>query len=268
MINSVNSFLPLEILNAGSKELRFLYIFVFLTSVYIFSRVFTLNSSIIFGIIIGIYLIYQIFTSYQQDVTDLNKVIIQKLFYLDNIMEENTIRQQTDIGLRIDSYIPGFESSVDVESYLYLNPNLINLLFSIRDYEKYSPQNYNKVLKITNYVLKLQFDMELKDPSGKTALRECSRNFQVAQYLVKTASNYFHSFIYSLPVEKTYSIKFISSMNRYRVLTKRILDKMKIICEQQEKDNGISAKTIFIGPEYEGPKPKDMLEDPIFDRFD
>lgn len=258
---------PLEILLAGSKELRFLYILIFFISIYIFSRVFKLDLSIIFGIIVALYLIYQIYISYQNDVNDLNKTLIQKLAYLDNIMEENTIRQQTDLGLRTDSYIPGFESSVDIESYLYLNPNLINLLFSIRDYEKYSPQIYAKILKLTNYILKLQFDMQLKDPEGKTALVECSRNFQVAQFLVKTASNYFHSFIYSLPVERTYSVKFISSLFRYRILTKRILDLMKDICQEQETRNGISAKSIFIGPEYEGAKPIDSNDDSLFCRF-
>lgn len=249
------SVLPLEIINRGSKELKGFYICLFILA-YALGRTFPSfsYSYVIFGLV-AIYIIYE---SYNYTIDGENEMYIKiedRIKYLDLVISESTKVQKTLLGLRINTYIPGFESSVQTDSYLYLDPNMVNLLYSVRDYEQYSPQCYQKILRLVNYTMKLLYDMQRVDPNGDIALKNCAVNFEVAQYFVKLSNNYFHSFIYALPVEKNYSNKFKRSMNRFRLLNKRNLDSMKYICDLQRKKSRVSISTKYIGPEYNGAKP-------------
>jgi hypothetical protein len=255
--------LPSVIIAEGNKELKFYYILILLGSSYFFSRIFKPSPNAVFGILLGLYIIYELYNYKKYDVNDKNKKIIEKLEYLNYIIKESYKRQDTLLGLRssLKSYIPGFKSSVQLESYLFLDPNMINLLYSIKDFETYSSINYSKILVLTNNILKLLNDMRLKDPKGGIALIDCAKNFEVAQHFTKLSNNYFHSFVYSLPPQKEYSKKYMSALKRFRLLNKRNLDTMKDICTTQRKINPVSIRTVFIGPEYEGAKPHDLAED-------
>lgn len=252
-----------EIVHFGSRELKLIYLVIFVFLTYVFSYVFPITISTIFGLCLSVFLIQELFIFNKDIQNDSNKELKQKLDYLNMVMDQGIIRQRTDIGLRKDTYAPGFEPSSDISSYLYLEPNLINLLYSVKDYETYSGVLYGKVLRTTNYVLKLSYDIQLKNENNKTVIKNCAQHYKAAQKLINVGTNYFNAFVCSLPTYTYYGEKFKNSLFRYRLLMRRVSDKMKKACLEQQKQEGINISTIHIS-EFDEPSPYNERGDSTF----
>jgi hypothetical protein len=177
-----------------------------------------------------------------------------KIKYLNNILDDNVKKQKTNDGLRTFTYINGTEASVYTTSFLYTDPEAARLMYSIRDYEIYSPRNYFKVLYNINILLKLKNDFSLRTPDNKIALQDCASNLKTAGKVYKNILNHFHSFIYSLPSGTYYKSKYKQSMKKLHILMKRNMDYMKNICDEKYRETGITNTTRFIGSEYDGVK--------------
>lgn len=247
------------------NEIKFLYLVILLFSIYVFSQ-YDMKISTIFGVVLSLFIIYELDKNKNNLLYEKNFTIYQKAKYLENIMDDGYIKQITELGLRNTTYVPGFDSSVQIDNYLYTDPDLVLLLYNIKDYERYSQHLYLKILTFTNFILKLRKDMELKDKDGKTAIENAARHYSVAESLKKTATNYFHSFVYSLPLNTYYKFKYKRTMKRYILLLERNLDIMKKIAYKQTDSILINNNTIFI-PQYDQPKPNDPSEEKHFHWF-
>lgn len=259
--------LPFNIVSRSSKESQLYYLSILVFLSFLFSTTIKLDISSVFGIIVSIYIIYEISNYEKNNDDDINIKLEKKLNYLDKVLEQSLKTQKTTVGLRKDSYIEGTETSTDIKSYLYLDPNLINLLYSIRDYELYSEIVFGRVLRSVNFMLKLKNDMLMKTPDGDIALQDVARNFQAASGFGRQSMNYFNSFIYSLPPNTYYQKKQAEAMKRFQLLIKRNTDEMKVIYEKQNKNKPVTRKSVFIGNEYNGPKFIDSMDDLKFNHY-
>ena len=217
-----------NLLYEGSKELRSTYLLIFIVITYLFSNVFSLSISNIFGIILSLFLIQELYLYENTIKEDINEDLMFKLKHINKTLK-------------------------DSDSFLYLDPDLINLIYSIRDYEEYNPLIYKKVIITTNYILRILNDMNNLDENNRMVLKDPISDLKTAQKMVNLGSNYFHSFIYNLPNDTDYSKKYKNSMFRYRVLLKRIIDIMKNKCKEHNKDSVTTIYTKFI-PDFEGPR--------------
>lgn len=250
-------------LSIPEKDLKFLYLAIFVLVVSVFSNFYTFSPNVIFALFIGFLVVYFMYQKTEEYKNEMFKSIKSKIDYLNLVNEQGIYTQQTSIGLRKDTYIPGLEPSTQIGSYFHNDINLVNLLYNIRDYESYSPTVYRRILRITNYFLKIWEDMQYKDSEGKIALANCATHYQVAQKLYKTGSNYFHSFVYSLPTNTYYPQKYKKTMERYRRLMKNKLEEMKNISRNQTKSIPINSNTVFI-PRFNGPRSMAPDEDQPF----
>lgn len=225
----------IDLLYNGSKELRSTYLLIFIVITYLFSDIFSLSISSIFGILLSLFLIQELYLYDSTIKNDKNKDLMKKLDYLNTTLKES-------------------------ESFLYLDPDIINLLYSVKDYEQYNSLIYRKVIVTTNYILRLVNDMSNVDENNNMIMKDPVSDLKTAQKLVNIGSNYFHSFIYNLPNDTDYSTKYKNSLFRYRLLLKRIIDTMKIKCREHISNSKTTIYTKFI-PNFEGPRSHEGNED-------
>lgn len=242
-----------SILSLGSKELRLSYLAIAILVTYIFSAVFQLSLTSIFGIVASLYIIHEVYEFFANKTDERNMSIKEKLDFLNMVLEQNTQEQYTLLGLRRNTYIKGSESVSQIGSYLYLDPDMVNLLYSVKEFEQYNDESYANVIRLTNYVLKLLDDMRriVSNSNKDIPLGDCPSSYVAAQKLENTACNYFHSFVYSLPVNPLYRDRYMQALQRYRLLMKRVLIEMREICVKQADANGVNASTPFIS-RFEG----------------
>lgn len=81
------------------------------------------------------------------------------------------------------------------KSYLYLNPNLVDFFYNMRQYSQFNISAYVNTLIHCNNLLKLEYQANL-------GLNNAYANYQVAVVEKNSALNEFNSIIYSLPSTK------------------------------------------------------------------
>jgi hypothetical protein len=142
----------------------------------------------------------------------------------------------------------------DRYNFLYIDANLVNLLYSIYDFKTLAPDNYDDLLEVCNNFLHLRndFDTGLLTDSGDQYLN--------AEYLARKAANQMHTFIYSLP-NKTYYDLFDVAFERIRIILRRQLDVMAQIAEKEP----LNIKKTFI-PNATDPRPMSVDVEDISER--
>lgn len=130
-----------------------------------------------------------------------------------------------------------------IPSYFHLDPDIINLFFSIKDFKKINPDAFKKAMQTTDNVLRLRSDME-KD------IENSAETFEIAQDQATKSLNYMQSFIISIPGNPVYVNKFEDVLERHHILLKRSLDVMFERYKELNKDVNISTKFLTYG----GPK--------------
>jgi len=114
------------------------------------------------------------------------------------------------------------------KSYLYLNPNIIDLYYNVRDYSQYNIEAYVNSLIHTNNLLKLSYE------SKKISMNEYG-NYTIAIGEMNKSLNEFSTFIYNAPLTgKTYK-KIHSSILVLRSLLTAELEDMNIVYKNNNK---------------------------------
>jgi len=238
-----------EILNTVSKENKTIYLFIFIFCLYIFTNIFNITLSTIFGIVISIIIIYWMYDKTKNDISSFNNESKLKL----DVLNEKFYSTKKML-LFHDNELN--KSSIDIDSYLYTDVNMINFLYSILDFSYYAPDIYEKIIILVNYTLKLKNDITGNDT--RFILSDPVGNFEVAERFNKVVINYYHSFIYK--IDPSMQSKYTDGMKRFQILLKRNLDDMKKICDERIEKEGINTNTRFIN-DYDGAKGIDLSED-------
>ncbi len=114
------------------------------------------------------------------------------------------------------------------KSYLYLNPNIIDLYYNIRDYSQYNIDAYVNSLLHTNNVLKLSYE------SKKLKNNEYN-NYTIAIDEMNKSLNEFSTFIYNAPLTGETYKKIFNSILTLRSLLTSELEDMNIIYKNNNK---------------------------------
>lgn len=132
----------------------------------------------------------------------------------------------------------------DIYNYLYLDANLVNLLYSIYDFKKLAPEIYERLLGICDNFLHLRSDFD----TG--VLADMPEQYANACILANKAVNQMHAFVYSINNQTVYKL-FDTAFQRLRIILRRQLDIMRSIALAKPQPNGLFP----IIPTAEDPKP-------------
>jgi len=114
------------------------------------------------------------------------------------------------------------------KSYLYLNPNIIDLYYNVRDYSQYNIEAYVTSLIHTNNVLKLSYE------SKKLSINEYN-NYTLANDEMNKALNEFSTFVYNAPLTGETYKKIHNSTLFLRSLLISELEDMNIVYKNNNK---------------------------------
>ena len=101
--------------------------------------------------------------------------------------------------------------------YFYLDSELVDLVYDIKEYRLYNPFVYRKLVGIIDSFLNLVSDME-KDTTRMGEL------FQIAEQKKYSALNALHSMIHSIPRTPTTTVKYQHALTRLETLLNNHLD--------------------------------------------
>lgn len=120
----------------------------------------------------------------------------------------------------------------DELNFLYMDANMVNLLYSIYDFKSFAPEVYERLLVICNNFLRLRSDFD----TG--LLADMSEQYYSADILANKAINQFHSFIYSVNNPTIYKL-YNTAFQRFRIIVRRQLDVMRTIALSKSDKNGL-----------------------------
>lgn len=151
------------------------------------------------------------------------KFLNNLLFYDDDTYITSVINEKFNID-------PPFK-----QSYLYLNPLIVEFFYNTRENSQYNLSNYINSLRCINSMLGLNYQLNMK-------LENPYQNYDNMKKLYKEALNNYHSIIYSLPSNKVVYNKFNNSLNILQSLLIKHISDAKIICKMKnsKEDNNIS----------------------------
>lgn len=203
------------LLNSIDKSDYFFYISVLAITLFVTTQA-KFDTPHLIGIVIGIVLILTFNDTKVFFKTDLNRTLELKLKLLDK-------KQPL---------------------FFHIDPDMINLFFSIKDFKKFNEKAFTKAMQTTDNVLRLKVDFEklLKGNPVET--------FETAEMMAHRSLNYMQSFIISLPAN--FQGKFQTVLDRHHILLKRHLDFM--FERSKELVTEINTSTKFI-TNYGGQKP-------------
>jgi hypothetical protein len=140
-------------------------------------------------------------------------------------------------------------------SYLYIDSNLIEFLYSIKILAEWNDSEFYLLLKGTNNILKLRNEIEEYYKANNKYPDNVLEIFEQCLLLRSNTINNLHRFIYSVPKTNmmyNYTNKII---DRYMVLISRNTDKIYYYTQDHIKMTGINNSTKFIS--YNTTRPYD-----------
>lgn len=255
-----------------SPNYKFLYFNILIISIYIFTQIVKINNGHILALIIAVIFIFYINEENKESVDNFNINMDYKL----NSLLEN---------------IPSTNNYINYTEFFYIDTDLINLFYNIKDdFKTYNIDSYLNAIICTNNLLHIRHDIVEKSlrlcsyPPEKNAninplleintskkeksicekqitIENCVEFFEIAEKQVEKALNYIHSFIYNLPSDRQIYKKHRFILSRAHILYKRNLDIIKHKCDMYNKDN-INYKTKFI-TDYGLPKAINKFNDDL-----
>lgn len=222
-INNLN--ISQKINDINNKNI--LYYLFFIIVIFLFIDKIKISLNHIFSLIITMVLIYYLLNH------NLNN---QKNYYSTknkqiNFLNKFLINNQVELNYNLDNKL----YSKKYLSYFYLDPFLVDFLYSIKELVNYNSKNYGQVLLNCNNILNIKNDTEL-------GLNNIEQNYQTAILEKKKALNSLESMIISIPNNSVFDKKLENAVNSLElILNKHLNFILKIIkINQIDKDYNIN----------------------------
>ena len=167
---------------------KFKYLAMILVSIFLMRRL-ALDSHVLVGLLFGIILVYYLNQRAVSIGTDFVSSSQQKL--------RNPIFREA--------------------KNLHQDSELLDFLYSIREYRYYNPAVYRKLILIVDRFLRIVNDMEI-------GVADMGANYEQLKDYKSRALNGLHSMIYRIPQSQATNRKFESAMDRLEVLMNVHLD--------------------------------------------
>jgi hypothetical protein len=245
------------------RMLQFETISIFVIILIFFTYFFNKNYGfVIILIIFSLYLSDSYVGVKSNNVESFNEITMVKLDTLKSLsnkyIEEKMkiIRNSNPQNMSSDE-IKRIYSRNNLDS-LYIDANLINFIYSIKDLANYNMNEFFELLKGTNSILRIKRDIDEYYNANGYYPENTSELFESALQLRRNTINNLHNFIYTIPkMSKMY--KYLSSSTeRYSVLISRVTDWIHSAYKNNIKTRGINANTKFVS--YNTTKPYDDKE--------
>lgn len=213
-----------------SKENKLLYFSIFVASIWFFNNAFKADIKFIIAVSVAVFIIFYDDKAKKTTVDNLNTGLHYKLVSL--LEKENH----------------------PAPKYFYIEPDMINFFYSIKDFRVYNRDSYLSAIKSVDELLKIKLELEndyryVEEPklSGwqnfgdkpKAKIENNIKNhkgmFESAEISGQRAINYIHSFSIALP-EGIYSQKHKKSFDRIHILVKKVLDDILRTCKKSSSD--------------------------------
>jgi hypothetical protein len=234
------------------KDRQFYYLCTLISIIWFFNNAYTPTVGFVVGLTMSIIYIY-----YN------NEVVVNDVGNLNN-----------ELHYKLNSLLD--EEGIDSPEYFYLDPDVINFFYSIRDFRIYNRDSYVKSIKTTNLLLKMKKDLEndykyypkteldswqnhgyIEKPRETNNIKNLKEIFEISDILGKKTINYIHSFVVTLPT--AYTDKHSNALKRIHIIIKRNLDDILAHCKKNSNDP-------LIGQDYGLPKPY-VYEDQSINNF-
>ena len=217
-----------SIIETIPNEKIFTYSFIVVIVVYIITKI-DIKLNLLFALFISTIIIHYMISKdnvLQKEFIDSKdtqlKFLNELLFYEKDKYVTSVINDNFNIN-------PPFE-----QSYLYLNPLIIEFFYNTKENSQYNLSNYISSLRAINSLLEINYQMSIH-------LENPFQNYKTMQKLYHDALNNYHSIIYSLPSNKVVYKKFNNSMKILQSLLLKHMNDAKIICKikNNREDNNI-----------------------------
>lgn len=207
------------------------YVFIFIGILFLTTR-YEIKLNFLLGILLSVILIHYLIS---RDNVLQNNFIEDKdlqLKFLNNLLFDNNDKYVTSVINDNFNIQPPFE-----QSYLYLNPLIIQFFYNTRENSQYNLTNYISSLRKINDILALSFQMNI-------GVENPYQNYKTIKKLYNDALNSYHSIIYSLPSDKIVYKKFNSSLKILQSLLIKHLDDAAVICKLKTNKEDININTL------------------------
>lgn len=258
-----------DIVNLFTKEhgiykkiFKFQVIIVLFVLVFFLTKLDLFSNSvyILLSIALAIYLTNMYVKMNQNDLSDNNKIIHLKLDALQSkvyqyvkykIATSSTSGQKLSQG---EIQVLYEKNKLDA---LYIDANMITFLHSILKLYEYNPQEFYLLLKGTNNILKLRYDIERFYSAEGEYPENIHEMLQIALHLKSNSMNNLQNFIYTVPKQKQMYTYVDNVIETYNILITRNIKVMHTYHLDYIKKNGINSNTIFI--DINSSKPFDSM---------
>lgn len=122
------------------------------------------------------------------------------------------------------------------ESYLYLNPLVVEFFFNIREFTQYNMSAYVDCVLHVNHVMKLHQDI-------KQGLENPFANLDLAKEEIASSLNSLESIIYKLPISVVSDHKYSHSVKILQSILTKYTIEMEQMCQRINKKRGYNAIT-------------------------
>jgi len=187
MENNINIYTYLTDINSTDK---FKYGVLILLTVLFMMRL-QLGTHVILGVIVGVFVVYY-----------LNE---KSKFVGDNFI--------TDMKHKLDAKI--FEGTTN----MHHDSEIVELLYSLREYRYYSPANMYKLVHVIDKFLRIVEDMSI-------GTKYMGESYEIAREYRTKALNTLHSFVYKVPHTPVTIDKFHMAMKQLETLLNNHLDRV------------------------------------------
>lgn len=213
-----------------TKEKKLYYFAALVTSIWFFKTVFQVDIGFIVAVIVALFI----------------------MFYDNETLKNDTKNDNIDLHYKLVSLLE--KENYPTPSYFYLEPDIINFFYDIRDFRIYNRDSYLGAIKHTDTVLKLKSQLRndyryamYQKPGGwqnfgipdKTKIQYNIKNHKAilesAEQASELAVNYIHSFAVSLP-GGIYVDKHKRALDKFHILMKRILDGIHDVCKKSSEN--------------------------------
>lgn len=236
-----------------NKELQFRVILIIVMIIFFFTYFYPNNFAyaiilLVFAVYIGDW--YVKFDDNKiSDFNQLTLIKLQKLQLRMNTFIETKIKQITNEtrASLTQKEIDNIYKRAQLDS-LYIDSNMIIFLESIINMSDYNPEEFFKLLKSTNKILKIRETIEeYKEKSHNNAFpTNISQQLEIAIKIKKKAMNHMHNFIYTAIPQGIPEKYLTDSMYRFNVLLSRNIDILYDYYKKALYNRGISNNTHFV----------------------
>jgi hypothetical protein len=198
----------------STNNIKFLYLFIFVTSIYISSHL-DITINIIFAIMISIFIIIYLNHNNQKRLKDDEEIVD---------IQYREIRPKSE----------------KVKDY----PEILKILYFMQDLYPYNPQAFEEIIdNIDVFLETYEESKELIELSGK--------NYKLAEKYKRNILNNIHSLIITIPANNLMSNKIDKHTNKMNNILSQMLQEIKYLNAEYTHDNGYNTSTVIIN---NGPK--------------